>query len=138
MKRKLSPKEIKSKEVRMKLYEFVKKHGEYITVKEIETTLGLTHAVAYHHVSVLVTEKFLVSKRTTEGRITTLWVRACGADMPEDYVNLEKVAAPQDTVKETSHIRVVRLLDNPLPKPEESKKKVKIHIGSGMSLFNNY
>ena len=136
MKRKLSPKEIKSKEVRMKLYEFVKKHGEYITVKELETTLGLTHAVTYHHVTTLMKEQFLISKKVTEKRVTTLFVMACGADIPKEYADLEEV--PEPVIETPPHVRVVRLLDNPLPKPQESKKKTKVYVGSGMSLFNNY
>lgn len=134
--KKQTPKQKKSKEVRVKVYEFVKSKGTFVTVKEIETTLGLTHAVTYHHVSVLMKEQFLISKKVTDKRVTTLMVLACGADIPKEYADLEEVPAP--VVEAPPHVRVVRLLDNPLPRPQESKKKTKVHVGSGMSLFNNY
>ena len=136
VKKKPTTKQIKSKEVRMRVYEYVKSKGTFVTVKEIETTLKLTHAVTYHHVTTLMKEQFLISKKVTDKRVTTLYVMACGADMPDEYSKLEEAPAP--VVETPPHVRVVRLLDNPLPKPKESKKKTKVYVGSGMSLFNNY
>jgi hypothetical protein len=131
-----TPKQKKSKEVRMKVYEYVKDKGGFVTVKDIETTLKLTHAVTYHHVTTLIKEKFLISKKVTKMRVTTLMVMACGAEIPKEYSDLDEAPAP--VVDTPPHVRVVRLLDNPLPRPKESKKKTKVYVGSGMSLFNNY
>lgn len=136
MHKKPSLKQKKSKEVRMKVYEYVKNKGGFVTVKDIETTLSLTHAVAYHHVTTLIKEKFLISKKVTEMRVTTLMVMACGAEIPKEYSDLDEV--PEPVVETPPHVRVVRLLDNPLPRPKESKKKTKVYVGSGMTLFNNY
>lgn len=127
----------KSKETRKKLYEYLMQTDEFLSVKQLEIALKISHAVAYHHVQMLMKEKYIVWKKVTENRVTTLMVKASGSKLPDDYASLE-VPPPPAPPEKPSHIRVVKLLDNPIPRPQESKKKVKVHIGSGMTLFNNY
>lgn len=142
--KKLSKTQIKAKQDRYKMFRFIEAHKAGVVLKQVEEEMKLTHAQTYHHIRTLENEGFIevTKKRLPElNKVVNIVARAI-ARMPEAYAEVEEekevVAEPLPKEEPTSHVRVVRLLDNPLKPPAESKKKSKVHIGSGMTLFNNY
>lgn len=128
---------MQSKIIRQRIYLYIKSlEDDWVSVKDLGKTLQLTHAQTYHHINILLEENYLISKKVTIGKIKNLMLKVSEHELPKDYTEVETL--PPKPTEPPSHIRNIRLLDNPLPKPKESKKKTKVYIGSGMSLFNNY
>lgn len=138
---KLSKIQLEAKKTRVKIFEFIELHKNGVTLKQVEAEIQETHAKTYHHIKTLAIEGFISieKKRIPElNKVVNIVVTAI-ARMPEDYIELEEEEImPIPKEEAPSHVRVVRLLDNPLPRPAESKKKAQVYIGSGMTLFNNY
>jgi hypothetical protein len=138
MRRRFTPKEVASKLIRQRIYLYIKASDEeWVSVKSLSEALELTRAQTYHHVVILLEENYLVGRKVAVGKVSNLMLQLSGNEMPKDYTEVETTAPPPSNVP-VSHIRTINLLDNPLPKPKESKKSTKVYIGSGMSLFNNY
>ena len=140
--RKLTERQQKGNAARKQMLEHLESLGGWVSLKQLEADLGITISAAHHHATALENEGLIVKEKRVlpnSVKTTAIFVRTV-ASLPEGYVPEE---VPERVLVKTddntpSHVRVVRLLDNPLPKPEEPKKKTKVYVGSGMSLFNNY
>lgn len=137
----LTKPQLEAKKTRFKMFKFIESHENGVTLKQVEAEIQETHAKTYHHIKTLAQEGFIETekKRIPElNKVVNIVVRAI-ARMPDNYADGEQIEVePLPKEEAPSHVRVVRLLDNPIPRPAESKKKSKVHIGSGMTLFNNY
>lgn len=126
------------KKSRVEIYEYVRSKGkEWISVKEVAIDLNISRSIAYHFITKMIKEGFFESKKVVVNRITNMYIRLEASH----NIGLEDAPAeelPDEIPKPASHVRVVKLLDNPLPKPPESKRKSVTMIGSSMSLFNSY
>jgi hypothetical protein len=120
---------------RTAMYEYVRAKGRgWVSIKEMAIDLGISRSVAYHFVNKMIKEGFFESKKVAIHRITNVFIR-----LNSEYAD----GLPDEPVKELpevipspeAHVRLIRLLDNPLPKPEESKKKTKVYVGSSMNLI---
>lgn len=137
----LTKKQLEAKKTRFKIFKYIESHKEGVMLKQVEEEMRETHAKTYHHIKTLEQEGFIeISKKRipTMNKVVNIVATAI-ARMPDNYADGEQFEIeplPKEDIP--SHVRVVRLLDNPLPKPQESKKKTKVHVGSGMTLFNNY
>lgn len=137
---KISKVQLEAKRTRFKIFKYIEAHEGWVNLKQLEADMQSTHAKVYYHIKTLQNERYVaVEKRRIPelNKVVNLMVKAI-AIMPDDYVNEQDYVEPVKKEEVPSHVRVVRLLDNPLKRPEESKKKATVHIGSGMSLFNNY
>lgn len=125
---------------RKRIYDYVRGlNDEWVSVKQVAKDLDITQAVAYHYVSRMVQEGYFQQKKEPIGRIVNVFIKPSVLTMPQEFEEVIEVLDDIPPVPPTPpHIRVVRLLDNPLPRPEEPKKRTKVYVGSGMDLFNKY
>lgn len=122
--------------VKAQVVEYLKNNPR-TTTKDVAIALDITTARAQYYCNSLLKSKHITKGFKVVGKtrhaVYTCTGKKFDASVLEEIERQEREPTPLEKAT-----RVVRLLDNPLKPAPEPKKKAKIHIGSGMSLFNNY
>ena len=125
-----------TKEIRYAICKYVEDNPD-ATIKAIAEVMKTTASKIQYHCIQLEKSKHLASKYKVIGRHRVVIYRRTKLDIDAPAQEEPKPIVTEKSALEKA-TRVIRLMDNPLPQPEKSKKRVAVHIGSGMSLFNNY
>ena len=118
----------------------------------IARVLKLTNNQMVHYLRYLYERGFIVRKKDkVDGMSRYLYSVGVEFKTPHYFIGTDNNAGVNRTAEQAqaseqarkariiqNATRVVKLLDNPLKPAEEPKKKTKVYVGSGMSLFNNY
>lgn len=125
-----------TKEIRHSICKYVEENPES-TIIDIAESLKCTTAKIQYHCIQLEKSKHLSFKYKVMGKHRFILYTRTELDFDTPPI-VEPVVPNEGKTALEKATRVIRLMDNPLPQPEKSKKRVSVHIGSGMSLFNNY